>query len=148
MLIEWDEVPVGAESGSVKFVITDEMVDQHIAAAEMENGWLGSPEGDRPGKGRIAPVDMMSRLWGNDLLYKFHNKTIGQSVRYKQAYTFYKPARVGMEVSATGYLKQKYEKRDRKFIQYEVKFFDSTGDLLVLDERTLMVLAKDFQAKS
>jgi hypothetical protein len=149
MKIPWDEVPIGARSGTVTFTVTDEMVDQHIEAAELPSPWLpdATPEELRPGPGRIAPVDMISRLYGWNLIYGFHNSRIGQSVRAKQAATFYAPARVGMTITATGHLVRKYEKRNRKFIVYEMNFFDSDGTLLLRDERVLMVLPDDFQAK-
>lgn len=149
MKIAWEDIPVGAQSGAVKFIVTDEMVDQHLEAADLDPDWLpGASEDEmKPGEGRIAPVDLISRLWGTELIYKFHNATIGQSVRAKHASTFYKPVRVGMEVTATGHLKTKYEKRDRKFITYELRFSEADGTLLLLDERVLMVLDEGFQAK-
>jgi hypothetical protein len=150
MKMAWEEVPLGAQSGTVTFVVTDEMVDQHLAAAEMGTDWLpgAAAEDMRPGRGRIAPIDMISRLYGNDLMYKFHNAKIGQSVRAKQSSVFHSPARVGMEITATGHLKTKYEKRGRKFIGYELRFVDADGTLLLVDQRVLMVLDEGFQAKA
>jgi hypothetical protein len=149
MKIRWDQVPLGAVSGAVTFTVTDEMIDQHLAAAEMSPDWLPDAEDAemRRGPGRIAPIDMITRLFGKDLMYGFHNSTIGQSVRAKQAATFYAPARVGMEIRATGRIVRKYEKRKRKFVVYEMDFVDGTGQLLIRDERVLMVLDADFKAK-
>lgn len=148
MLVDWNSITEGVESGRVQFTITDEMVDEHIQAAGLGPDWLGPQHSIVRGEGRIAPPDMMSRLWGTDLIYRFQNATIGPSVRYKQVYTFHAPVLVGMEIVASGTLTRKYEKRDRKFVQYEVKFLSTAGKLLVVDERTQMLLGVDFQASS
>jgi acyl dehydratase len=142
MVMTWDTVPIGAETGRVELVVTDAMIDDYLASMELDLAWFNraaSPYGTR-----IAPPDMVPKLCMDKLFQDYIHREIGPNIRAKQAFSFYAPIPVGSTVRAVGHLVEKYERRGRRFMTFEALFTDAQGRKLVLDRRTQLVLGENF----
>lgn len=142
MAMTWDTVPIGAETGRADLVVTAAMIDEYLAAMELDLPWFtgGAP----PYGARIAPPDMVPKLCMQALFQDYLQREIGPNIRAKQAFTFYAPIPVGTSVRAVGRLVEKYERRSRRFMTFEALFTDAAGHKLVLDRRTQLVLGENF----
>jgi len=134
MPIPWDELPIGAETGRIEFIVTDQMIDQYLTAMEMDHEWFTS--NNSPYGARIAPSDMVPKLAMDELFQHYIHRVMGLNMRAKQAFKFFAPVRSGMTVKAVGRLAEKYERRGKKFVTLEALFTDAEGNPLVLDRRT------------
>ncbi len=142
MAMTWDTVPIGAETGHTELVVTDQMIDEYLAAMELDLPWFtgaAAPYGKR-----IAPPDMVPKLCMYTLFQDYLHREIGANIRAKQAFAFYAPIPVGTKVTAVGRLVEKYERRGRRFVTFEALFTDEAGNKLVLDRRTQLVLGENF----
>jgi acyl dehydratase len=134
MAVPWEELPIGEETGSIDLVVTDQMIDDYVAALEIQHDWFTT--GPSPYGGRIAPPDMLPKLGMDELFQKYLHRVMGANMRAKQAFKFFAPVRAGMRVKATGHLAEKYERRGKRFVTFEALFTDENGTPLVLDRRT------------
>ncbi len=134
MSSRWDELVPGAETGSVEFVVTDEMIDEYVGAMEIAHPWFTSA--NTPYHARIAPPDMICKLAMTPLFQEYIRRELGPNMRARQAFKFFAPIRAGMTVKATGHLTEKYERRGKHFVTLEALFTDEQGNPLVLDKRT------------
>lgn len=144
MLQSWDDIRVGTETGAIDMVVTDDMVDEYLAAVELDEAAL-APAAD--GEGRIAPPDMVPKLTMRTLFIDYTFANIGPSVRAKQAYRFLKPVRVGTRVRAVGRISDKYERRGKRFVAFQATYVDADGTPLIQDDRAIIVLADNFKIK-
>lgn len=142
MVMTWDTVPIGAETGRVDLVVTDAMIDWYLASMELDLPWFTT--GAPPYETRIAPPDMVPKLCMNALFQDYMHREIGPNIRAKQAFAFYAPIPVGTAVHAVGHLVEKYERRGRRFVTFEALFTDAAGRKLALDRRTQLVLGENF----
>lgn len=144
MLNSWEDVKVGTETGKVDFVVTDAMVDDYLAAAEIDGAWLQSFSVN--GK-RIAPIDLLPKVGMNALFTEYMLANVGRNVRVKQGFKIFAPSYVGMHVRAIGHISDKYEKPGRRFVALEATFTDSDGKPLITDQRVVTVLGENFKMK-
>ena len=142
MVMTWDTVPIGAETGRAEIVVTDALIDEYLAAMGLDLAWFS--KGAAPYDKRIAPPDMVPKLLMNALFQEYMHREIGNNIRAKQAFVFYVPIPVGTKVTAVGHLVEKYERRGRRFVTFEALFIDEEGRKLVLDRRTQLVLGENF----
>jgi hypothetical protein len=142
MVMTWDTVPIGEETGRAELVITDAMIDEYLVSMELDLPWF--TKGAPPYGTRIAPPDMAPKLCMYKLFQDYMRREIGANIRAKQAFTFYAPIAVGTRIQAVGHLVEKYERRGRRFVTFEALFTDEAGRKLVLDRRTQLVLGENF----
>lgn len=146
MPIPWDELSVGTQTGRVEFVVTDQMIDDYLAAMEIDHQWFTTSQS--PYGGRIAPSDMVPKLAMTELFQDYIHRVMGPNMRAKQAFKFFGPVRPGMTIKAVGRLAEKYERRGKRFVTLEALFTDAAGTPLVLDRRTQYLPDPDAAAKS
>src|ERR1035437_199410 len=96
MALTWDTLQIGVETGRADLVVTDAMIDEYLAAMELDLPCftVGAP----PYDARIAPPDMVPKLCMNVLFQDYLHRDIGANIRAKQAFTFYAPIPVGTAV--------------------------------------------------
>jgi hypothetical protein len=70
------------------------------------------------------------------------------NIRAKQAYTYLEPVRTGLTYRAVGYVAEKYEKRGKLFIVFQVVFKDEDGKEVLRDRRTQLVLTDEVAIKT
>lgn len=145
MTMTWDEIPVGAVTGTIDFTVTDEMIDEYLEAIEMDQATLDALDDEKGA--RIAPVDLVPKMAMRTLFIDYMFEHIGPSVRVKQGYKLLQPIRVGTHVSATGRISEKYEKRGKNFVAFEATFVDDAGIPLLIDKRAVMVLGGEAKIK-
>ena len=145
MLMDWDEIPIGGETGRIEFEITDELIDEYIAAIEHDPELL-TDEVDPDGR-RVAPLDLVPKHAMRTLFIDYIFANLGPSMRAKQAYQFVNPAKVGMKISAIGRISNKYEKRGKRFVAFETTYFDQDGMPLLHDRRAVVVLGENFRPR-
>jgi acyl dehydratase len=145
MAIPWDELELGTETGRFEVTVTAEMIDDYLASMDSDHPWFAG--GDSPFGGRIAPPDLVPKVAMTALFQDFVQRDIGPNIRAKQTFKFFAPVHVGTRVRAVGRLVEKYERRGKHFITLEALFTDESGQPLVLDRRTQLVLSPDFKIK-
>jgi acyl dehydratase len=146
MKIQWDDIPLGVETGRVEIVVTDAVIDSYRASMDLDIAWFTT--GAPPYGMRIAPPDMVPKLAMEPMFQDYLNSNIGQNIRAKQTFKFFAPVMVGTTVRGVGHLVEKYERRGRRFVTLEGLFTDAAGRHLVLDRRTQMLLSDDFNMRS
>jgi len=144
--LAWDDIQLGTETGRVNIAITDAVLDFYLSTMELDIAWFTT--GAAPYGKRIAPPDMVPKLAMEPLFQDYLNGNIGQNIRAKQAFQFIAPVFVGTTVHGVGHLVEKYERRGRRFVTVEGVFTDDSGNRLVLDRRTQMLLSDDFNMRS
>jgi hypothetical protein len=137
----WEDIKIGVESGSIDMIVTDEMIDEYSESMECDyQAFLRDAESTD----RIVPPDMVPKLAMRPLFTNYLNQHIGKGVRAKQAFKFHHPVQVGMRVRAVGYLVDKYERRDKRFVSFEALFESDVATPLLTDRRSIMVVQPNF----
>ncbi|MCL4186867.1 MAG: MaoC family dehydratase N-terminal domain-containing protein [Rhodobacteraceae bacterium] len=145
MLQDWDAIPIGGETGRIEFEITDALIDEYVAAIELDPRLIEA-EVDADGR-RVAPLDLVPKHAMRTLFIDYVFDKLGPSMRAKQAYEFVNPAKVGMRVSAVGRISDKYERRGKRYVAFETTYFDQDGTPLLHDRRAVIVLGDNFKLK-
>lgn len=138
MPTSWEDLTPGTVTGSIEFVVTDEMIDVYLDAMELSHPWFTT--GASPYTSRLAPSDMIAKLAMTEVFQNFTQRELGPNMRARQAFKFYAPVRSGTKVKATGRLTEKYERRGKRFVTMEALFTDEQGNPLLLDKRTQYLL--------
>jgi acyl dehydratase len=134
MTTSWENLAPGTETGSIEFVITDEMLKEYLEAMECSNPWFVG--GASPYSTRIAPTDMLAKLAMTEVFQNYIQRELGPNMRSRQAFKFRAPVPVGTKVKAIGHLTEKYEKRGKRFVTLEAVFTNEYGKELLIDKRT------------
>jgi len=138
MATTWEDLIPGTVTGSIEFVVTDQMIDEYLDAMEFSHAWFTT--GAAPYATRIAPTDLVAKLAMTDVFQNYIHRELGPNMRARQAFQFYAPIRAGAKVKATGRLTEKYEKRGKRFVTLEALFTDEKDNPLLLDKRTQYLL--------
>lgn len=141
----FDGIEVGAETASFSITVTEAMVADYMKTIEFDQSWWDDANADEAGK--VVPVDLVPKLVMRRLFVEYGERVFGRHIRVKQSYKFLQPILVGSEVTVTGWVKGKYEKRDKKFVEFEAHYVGSDGSLLLVDNRTSMILFESFKMK-
>lgn len=146
MPIAWDDAPLGAETGRIEFTVTDVLIDDYLAAMQLDLPCFitATPPYDK----RLAPPDMIPKFAMEPLYQDFMAETFGTNIRAKQVFKFFAPIPVGTTIHGVGHLVEKYERRERRFVTLEGLFTDDSGRALVLDRRTQMILGENFSMRT
>ena len=131
MPTSWEDLAPGTVTGSIEFMVTDQMIDEYLEAMEFSHPWFTT--GAAPYPSRLAPSDMIAKLAMTEVFQNYIQRELGPNMRARQAFKFYAPIRVGMKVKATGRLAEKYERRGKRFVTMEALFTDEQGAALLLD---------------
>ena len=139
-----ESLKIGDKVGEIEIQITDEMIDSYAAALEDSDPFFlkRNSSGRRIAYPELLPKYAMEKLWEEPLFNRMPN------IRAKQAYTFFEPVMVGVKYRATGYVKEKYEKRGKLFIVFEATFTDEDGKEVLKDKRTQLILPEGFKIGS
>ena len=139
-----ESLKVGDKVGEIEIEITEEMIDSYAAAIEDSDPFFMKRDlsGRRTAYPELLPKYAMKKLWEEPLFDLMPN------IRAKQAYTYFEPVKTGVTYRATGYVKEKYEKRGKQFIVFEATFIDEAGKEVLKDMRTQLILTEDFKIGS
>lgn len=138
-----EDVTIGTESGTVEIDLTDAIVDEFLAAMEVDEP-LFTKGAVESGK-RLAPPHLAPKLSLYPLYGKYIDGELGGAVFAKQTFTFHAPAWVGTKVRGRAKIVDKYERRGKNFVVFEGEFTDEAGKPLVTERRTVMPIASGFK---
>lgn len=137
-----EALQIGETVAEVAITITDAMVDAYAEAVGDFNPLY--MEKDTTGK-RIAHPELLPKIATDFVWVPMFERM--PNIRAKQAYTFLQPIRTGVTYTARGYVADRYEKRGRLFLVFEAIFKDDSGEEVVRDRRTQLVLTEDATIK-
>lgn len=142
MVTRVEDVDVGVVSGVAEIAITDEVVDEFLAAMEMDDPIfrLGAVQGGK----RLAPSHLPPKLALYPLYGDFIEREFGGAVFAKQTFRFHNPVWVGSTVKATAKLIETYERRGKNFVVFEGQFSDEANKPLATERRTVIPLFPAF----
>lgn len=141
-MLSWDEITTGTSTGRNKVIVSNEEVDEYLSAMEFSHP-LFSGSDNLYGK-RVVPPDLIPKKSMSELIQDYCTSKIGDNIRAKQYFKFMKPVFVGVTITGAGKIFDKYEKRGRKFVTFEAAFRDETGDVVIVDRRTQLILGEEF----
>lgn len=124
----FDEVPVGVELDPIEEVLTPELVQWYAHALATPNDrwyWYESPLGEP-----LVPPSVIENLGLG--MRGFRIVAPGGSVHAKTEVEHRKPVKVGTRVRLEGRISDKYEKRGKYYLEWEVTVRDETGDVVMV----------------
>jgi acyl dehydratase len=133
-----EALQIGEAVGEVAITITGRMVDAYAAAIGDFNPLF--MEKDASGR-RIAHPELLPKFAMESLWMPIFERM--PNIRAKQAYTYLEPVWTGLTYRAIGYIAEKYEKRGRLFVVFEASFKDESGNDVLRDRRTQLVLTEE-----
>lgn len=115
------------------YVVTPETNQEYQAAMDDPNPWYG--------ENSVAHPNAVSDLTHEFVQNSFHFLLpAGQGTMHtKQATKFIKPVRLGKRVLVRGRISEKYVKRGRNYVVWELEQVDEDGTLLVVVKTTRTV---------
>lgn len=118
----FDEIEIGEELGPYEHPLTEESVQKYCSAVESRYPWEIEELGSQIS---IAPPTILGNLSFRLLETQFtrHPGTI----HAKQELEFFHPIRLDRRVISRGRILDKFLKRDKKWVVYEVHLYDETG---------------------
>ncbi len=122
--LTFEDVPVGVENEPIEIVLTPELVQWYTHALDSPNDDLyryGSPLGEP-----IVPPAVLENLGLG--LRGVRIIAPGGSVHARTEVEHKKPVKVGTKIRAEGRLSEKYEKRGKYYLVWEVTVRDESGD--------------------
>lgn len=137
----FDEIQVGEEFGPYRHPLTQESVQKYRSAVESRYPWQIQESGKSI---PIAPPTMLGNL--SFRLLETHFTRQPGTIHAKQELEFFHPIRLDRQVISRGKILDKFLKRDKKWVVYEVHFYDETGLKLGRSEIT-EVLPREEGAK-
>ncbi len=130
--LTFEDVPVGVENEPIEIVLTPELVQWYAHALDSPNDDLyryGSPLGEP-----IVPPAVLENLGLG--LRGVRIIAPGGSVHARTEVEHKKPVKVGTKIRAEGRLSEKYEKRGKYYIVWEVTVRDESGDEVLVAKYT------------
>ena len=120
--LNWEDLKVGDESGTIEYTITEAMVDRFAQAVDDHHDWYVK---DSPFGGRIAPPPLTATDYQPTFVPKWGRI---RGLHAKQETEFISPLRVGSKIRVSGTIVAKYEKRERKYLEFEYRIIDEDGN--------------------
>ena len=118
----YDEIEIGEELGPYEHTLTKASVQKYCSAVESRYPWQIEESGERI---PIAPPTILGNL--SFRLLETHFTRQPGTIHAKQELEFFHPIRLDRRVISKGRVLRKYLKRDKKWVVYEVHFYDETG---------------------
>ncbi len=129
----WESIEVGRVAGERDVTVTPEMVAAHLEGVGADRDWYRK---DSPFGGPIAPP----MIFINDVLQIIdENFRRFGTIHAKSGYRFHRPARVGERVHQRVVFKDRYVKRGKGWVVWEMEVRGEAGDLIATYEHTSVV---------
>jgi hypothetical protein len=119
--LDFDTVAVGDDFGSLDYVLTAEKMELYRRAVS------------DPG---AAFATIASKDYAVLLRTRFE---LGRVVNAKHESRYFRPPEIGSQITTSGRLADKYERRGHRFIVMETTSTDEAGEVLVVSRTTLML---------
>lgn len=116
----YDQVEVGESIGPIEYVITEDKAQEHHEAIEATHPRFVDGDSDLVEPSILASAEYAAF----DAEYPGPN--VG--IHTDHTFEFYAPVRVGMKLHVEGEVTDKYEKRERKYVDSQVDFEDEDGE--------------------
>ena len=135
----YDFFYIGQDLPVYTHTVTEEEIDNFCQSFKENNPmYLDDTAARKLGfDGRIAPP-MMVRRYAHiqNVLRGFRETVPGHSIHASGEYLFECPVRPGDTVTTTGKVTDKYLKKDRKFLSFELTTKNQRGDTVVINRHT------------
>jgi len=135
----YDFFYVGFELPGYVHKVTEEEIDNFCKAVDERNPIYTSDRAAREAglSGRIAPPLMVRNYAHFQNLFKGFKETIpGHTIHASGEYHFLSPVRPCDTITTTGKVIDKYVKRDKKFLSFELISKNQTGETVVINRHT------------
>ena len=128
-----EDAQVGETIGPYRYRVTREMAEFGSSAEVRASAWFSGDGDSGPG---FAP----STLTDNDYSLAFMEKYIpGEVVHTKAENHYLNPPIIGKELTITGRVAERYEKRGRDFLVFETETRDEDGREIVKSRNTVLI---------
>ena len=118
----WESIEIGKVVGEREITVSQEMVAAHLEGVDAERDWY---EKDSPFGGPIAPP----MIFINDVLQIIdENFQRFGTIHARAGYQFHRPARVGERVHQRVIFKERYIKRGKGWVVWEMEVTGEGGD--------------------
>lgn len=139
--LTYDFFYIGQELPVYIHTVTEEEIDNFCKSFKEKNPiYLNDEAAKKAGfDGRIAPP-MMVRYYAHfQNVFKGFQETVpGHSIHASGEYRFINPVRPGDIITTTGKVIDKYSKRDKKFLSFELISKNQNGETVVINRHTSM----------
>jgi acyl dehydratase len=139
--LTYDFFYVGQELPRYTHTVTEEEIDNFCKSFGEKNPvYLDNRVARKAGfDGRIAPP-MMVRYYAHfQNLFKGFRETVpGHSIHVSGEYSFLHPVRPGDTIVTKGKVVDKYIKKDKKFLTFELTSINQDGEVVVINVHTSM----------
>jgi acyl dehydratase len=116
----YDEIEVGAEFTPIEWVVSPEQIDYFCEANEDYHEWYSV---DSPFGGRICHP-LMNYRPARDLFSAMYRV---RGLMYIYESEFINPAKPNKKMTVSGKMTNKWVKRDKEFVEYQVSCVDEDG---------------------
>lgn len=137
--LTYDFFYVDQELPQYTHTVTEEEIDNFCRSFKEKNPvYLDNREANRAGfDGRIAPPMMVRHYAHFQNLFKGFQKTIpGHSIHVSGEYCFLHPVKPGDTVITKGKVIDKYIRKGKKFLTFELTSINQNGEVVVINVHT------------
>jgi acyl dehydratase len=130
---------IGMELPGYTHTVTGEQIDEYCASLGEDNPIYLDDEAAREAgfEGRVAPPMMVRDYAHFQNVFTGFKKTLpAHSIHAAGEYDFINPVRPGDIVTTTGKVIDKYIKKDRKYLCFELISKNQNGDIVVINRHT------------
>jgi len=122
----FDEIEIGMEMGPLEFDVSPEAIKEYRNWARWEVGGGDNPANALPGIFLINHVRMLTTTLGG----------AGSRIWAKSQHEFLNPIRVDSKLVKRGKIVEKYLKRGKQYLIYEIETRDQDGRLIMRSRET------------
>ncbi len=122
----FDEIEIGLEMGPLELEVSHEAVEDHRNWTRWEVGEEDNPANALPGIFLINHVRLLTAALGG----------AGSRIWAKSQHKFFNPIQVGSKLVKRGKIVDKYLKRGKQYLIYEIETRDQEGTLIMRSRET------------
>jgi hypothetical protein len=122
----FDEIEIGMEMGPLELDVSPETVEEHRNWTRWEVGGDDNPANALPGIFLINHVRLLTATLGG----------AGSRIWAKSQHEFFNPIRVGSKLVKRGKIVDKYLKRGKQYLIYEIETRDQDDRLIMRSRET------------
>ena len=130
---------VGQQLPSITRTVTREDIEKYVTVVGETNAIYRDDEAARRAgfEGVVAPP-MMVKDYAHftNVLLELEKPAPAHSIHARSEYTYVKPARPGDVMTTTGIIAEKYERKGRKYITFELTTVNQKGETIVVNRHT------------